>query len=163
MTVDELLARETIRDVLARYCRGIDRRDRDLVARCFHPDATDDHGTGARPVDEFLAWCFELLAGYDSSFHFLGQTVIDLDASGRAARSETYGIAHHRTAGGADHRNLVTGFRYVDDFTAIDGVWAIAARVAITDWSRIDRADDWWDVPERLLQGRPGPEDPSYD
>ena len=162
MTIDDLLAREAIRDVLARYCRGIDRRDRDMVARCFHPDATDVHVTGPGPIADFLELFFELLHGYDSSFHFLGQSVIDIDPDGRTARSESYGIAHHRTAGGPDHRNLVTGVRYVDDFTVVAGMWAIAARVAITDWSRVDPAGDGGDVPERLLQGRPGPVDPSY-
>jgi hypothetical protein len=162
MTLDDLLAREAIRDVLARYCRGIDRRDRSLVAGCFHADATDDHGTGPRPIDEFLDWCFDLVAGYDSSFHFLGQTVIDVDGGGRRAWVESYGIAHHRTAGGPDRRNLITGFRYVDQFRVVDGVWGITHRTAITDWSRIDRAADWWDVPDRMLQGRSGPDDPSY-
>ena len=70
-------AREAIRDVLATYCRGIDRRDRDLVRGCFHPHATDDHGTGPQSVDDFLDWCFGLLHGYDSTFHILGQSTFE--------------------------------------------------------------------------------------
>ena len=85
----------TIRTVVARYCRGIDRRDRELVAACFHPDATDDHGTGPLPLDEFLDWAFELLGRYDATFHLVGQSLIDSTGPGRAA-VETYGIAHHR-------------------------------------------------------------------
>jgi len=154
--------REAIRDVLAAYCRGIDRRDRDLVRACFRADATDDHGTGPRPVDDFLDWCFSLLEGYDSTFHFLGQSTFDF-RSERDARVETYGIASHRTAGGPDHRNLVTGFRYLDTFALDDEAgWQIARRIAVTDWSRVDRAHDWWLIGDRLLTGRPGPDDPSY-
>lgn len=157
----EPTAREAIRDVLAAYCRGIDRRERDLVRECFHTGATDDHGTGPRPVDGFLEWCFELLAGYDSTFHLLGQSTFDFRA-GNEALVETYGVASHRRAGGPDHRNLVTGFRYLDLFTD-DGGWRISRRVAVTDWSRVDREGDWWTIPETMPQGRAGPDDPSYD
>lgn len=163
MSVDPT-PREAIREVLATYCRGVDRRDRELVAACFHPDATDDHGTGPRPLDEFLDWCFRLLDGYDSTFHFLGQSTFDF-RSGTEALVETYGVASHRRAGGPDHRNLVTGFRYVDTFRLGPheaAGWRILRRVSITDWSRVDRAGDWWAVPSTMLTGRPGPDDPSY-
>jgi hypothetical protein len=166
----EPTAREAIRDALASYCRGIDRRDRALVQACFHPDATDDHGNGPRPRDEFLDWCFDLLDGYDSTFHFLGQSTFEF-RSEREAAVETYGIASHRCEDGPDHRNLVTGFRYLDTFTRRATVpdshpeasgWRIERRVSITDWSRVDRAGDWWQVPGSMLSGRAGPDDPSY-
>ncbi len=162
MTPEELAAREAIRDVIARYCRGIDRRDRALVAGCFHADATDDHGTGPRPIHEFLDWCFDLLDQYDSTFHLVGQTLIRVEP-GAGAWAETYGIAQHRTAGGHDRQNLVTGFRYVDQMTAVDGEWRIQHRIAVTDWSRVDRADHWWDGAAHLLHGVAGRDDPSYD
>ncbi|MEZ5166898.1 MAG: nuclear transport factor 2 family protein [Acidimicrobiales bacterium] len=154
--------REAIAEVLARYCRGIDRRDRDLVASCFHGDATDDHGRGPVPLDEFLDWCFGLLAGYDHTFHFLGQSLFEFAVDDRC-HVETYGIAQHRTTGGATHRNLVTGFRYLDDFRrGGDGEWRIERRRAVTDWSRTQPEDGWWDVPPGMVHGRPGPDDPSH-
>ena len=161
--------REAIRHVLAAYCRGIDRRDRELVRACFHPDATDDHGTGPRPRDEFLDWCFDLLVGYDSTFHFLGQSTFAFRSAHEAA-VETYGIASHRCVGGPDHRNLVTGFRYLDTFTHDVSAlvhreasgWRIHRRVSVTDWSRVDRSGDWWQVPASMLSGRAGPDDPIY-
>ena len=152
--------REAIRDVLAAYCRGIDRRQRDLVGSCFHPYATDDHGAGPRALADFLSWVFELLEGYDSTFHILGQSTFDF-RSDREAVVETYGVASHRTAGGADHRNLVTGFRYLDTFTDDSG-WRIGRRVAVTDWSRVDREEDWWAIAPGMSKGRAGPDDPSF-
>jgi len=152
--------REAIRDVLATYCRGVDRRDREAVRGCFHSDATDDHGTGARSIPEFIEWCFALLDGYDSTFHFLGQSHFDFRADDQAV-VETYGIASHRSASGPAQRNLVSGFRYVDTMTDRGG-WRIAQRVAISDWSRVDRENDWWEISVNLLSGRPGPDDPSY-
>ena len=39
MNVDDLVARERIRDVIHRYARGVDRRDYELVRSCYHPGA----------------------------------------------------------------------------------------------------------------------------
>ena len=44
MTLEELVAKQEISELLHRYCRGIDRFDRDLVRSCYHDDADDDHG-----------------------------------------------------------------------------------------------------------------------
>ena len=41
--LDEMLAREEIRQCLLRYTRGIDRHDTALVASAYHADAIDDH------------------------------------------------------------------------------------------------------------------------
>ena len=43
-TLQTLLDRAEIRDVMARYARGLDRRDFDLAASCFTDAAVADHG-----------------------------------------------------------------------------------------------------------------------
>ena len=40
-----LLDRIELRDLVMRYCRGIDRRDFALVRACYHDNAIDDHGS----------------------------------------------------------------------------------------------------------------------
>jgi hypothetical protein len=40
----QLLNKERIKDNLVSYCRGVDRREWDLVREAYHPDAYDDHG-----------------------------------------------------------------------------------------------------------------------
>lgn len=164
--VAELWAEAQIRKVLLRYARGIDRLDLDLVRACYHPDATDSHGSFEGGVDEFLTWVDRVLRRYDLTMHFLGAPLIEwVDAGGAAPRAavETYGMAFHRAAGGPPERNLVTGFRFLDRFECRDGDWRIARRVATTEWSRIDRADDWWPVPDGMLQGRRDRTDPVYE
>jgi len=37
--ITELVDERDIRNVLTRYCRGIDRIDMELVRSCYHPDA----------------------------------------------------------------------------------------------------------------------------
>ena len=56
MTLDDLIDREQIRDVIYRYARGVDRRDYELVRSCYHPNATDDHGSYKGDVDGFITW-----------------------------------------------------------------------------------------------------------
>jgi SnoaL-like domain len=160
-----LLDEREIRDVLMRYCRGIDRMDRELVRSCYHAGATDVHGSFSGGVDEFLEWVWRVLSRYTSTMHFLGNILVEHDGPDRA-RVETYGIAFHHTEGGEPAGNLVTGFRYVDDFARrpVDGVpeWRIALRVAVTDWVRADRPEDRWPIPEGMLAGSRDRTDPVY-
>ena len=162
----QLWAEAQIRRVLLRYARGVDRLDLDLVRSCYHPDGTDSHGTFEGSVDEFVPWVERVLRRYDATMHFLGNPLVEFTASHdgvpTAAAVETYGMAFHRSAGGPPERNLVTGFRFLDRFESRGGDWRIARRVAVTEWSRIDREDDWWPVPDGMLQGRRDRTDPAY-
>lgn len=136
--VSEIVDRQAIHDNIMRYCRGIDRMDRALVADCFHPDAHDEHGNFAGTVGEFMAWVWPLLAKYNTTMHFIGNH--HSEVKGNAAVAETYGIAIHRSDDPAPHRNLDIGFRYVDRFERRDsGQWRIARRVATTEW--VESAD----------------------
>ena len=103
-----------IRDVVMRYCRGIDRMDRQLVRSCYHADATDDHGSFSGGVDEFLAWVWPLLERYTLTMHFVGNLLIEVGDD--VAAAETYGIAFHRSEDARPQLNLMTGFRYLDRF-----------------------------------------------
>jgi hypothetical protein len=147
----QLLDEQSIRRVLARYCRGIDRLDQDLVRSCYHPDATEAHGTFTGDLDEYLTWVWKVLGRYDATFHFLGNVLIEPVDDDRA-RCETYGVAHHRTTAGGALGNLVTGFRYVDRFERRDGEWRIAHRTAVTEWTSVDA--HIWPLPPSMPLGR---------
>jgi len=164
-TIDptELLwAESEIRRCLLRYVRGVDRLDLELVRSCYHPDATDAHGSFTGTVDEFLVWVERILRRYDLTMHFLGSPLVEFDEAA-SARVETYGMAFHRAASGPPERNLVTGFRFVDRFERRDGAWRIAHRIAVTEWSRVDHEDAWWPIPDGMLQGRRDRTDPVYE
>lgn len=160
-----LLDEREIRDVLTRYCRGIDRMDRALVRSCYHEGATDSHGSFEGTVDEFVAWVWRVLGRYTSTMHFLGNVLVEHVADD-VAHVETYGIAFHHTEGGDARGNLVTGFRYVDDFERrdVDGTpaWRITRRTAVTEWVRVARAEDAWPIPEGAVTGRRDRSDPVY-
>ncbi len=147
---------QEIRDVIARYCRGIDRRQFDLVRSCYHSDATDDHGDFRGGVDGFIEHLRVTLAHWESTTHFLGNVLVEVD--GDRARAESYALAFHRIAARADkpERDLVGAIRYVDDFERRDGVWRIADRVCVLDWSRTDPVPaSGWSAPATYVLGRP--------
>jgi hypothetical protein len=151
--VRRLLDEQAIRGVLARYCRGVDRMDRELVRSCYHPDATESHGSFQGTLDEYLDWVWRLLGRYDSTFHFLGNVLVEPVDDDRA-RCEAYGIAFHRTASGHAVGNLVTGFRYLDRFERRGGDWRIVHRTALTEWSRVDAPELQWPLPPGMPTGR---------
>jgi len=155
-----LLDERAIRNVVLRYCRGVDRLDEDLVRSCYHPDASDEHGSFSGDVEAYIAWSFRLLRGYDATMHFIGNQLVEL--RGDVARAESYGVAYHRKEGGEARQNLTTGFRFVDRFERRDGEWRIARRVATTEWARVERSQDRWPIPDHLRGGSRDRNDPIY-
>jgi hypothetical protein len=162
--LDALLDERAIRAVVLRYCRGVDRMDRDLVRSCYHDDATDEHGSFSGGVEDFLEWVFRLLGRYEVTMHFVGNLLVEVSPDDPdVARSETYGIAFHRGGDDDPRLNLMTGFRYVDRFERRAGEWRIARRVAVTEWSRVDDREHWWPIPDGMRTGVRDGTDPVYD
>jgi SnoaL-like domain len=162
MSLDDLVAREQIREVLARYTRGIDRRDRELVLSCYHSGAHDDHGAFRGTAEEFVDWVEDVLSYFSSTMHFLGQQLIEVD--GDAAHAETYCVAYHRRAAvdGEPASDLVLGLRYCDRLERRHAEWRIADRVCAFDWSRHDLVTAEWELPPGAGRGRRDRDDPSY-
>lgn len=167
--LDDVVAEHEIRQVLARYCRGIDRHDLALVRSCYHDDAVDEHGSFTGGPDEYVAWVGRLLRRYAMTMHFLSGSSIE--RTGDVALVETYGISFHRSRPdeAADAKlNLMTGFRFVDRFERRasggdgDPAWRIAHRVAVTEWSRVDDEPGRWPVPTTLRHGTRDATDPVW-
>ncbi|RTL64568.1 MAG: nuclear transport factor 2 family protein [Pseudonocardiaceae bacterium] len=158
--VAELLAREEIRDVLLRYCRGVDRGDLDLLCSVYHPDATDDHGMYRGNGHEFAEW---ILAqpGRDElvTQHHLTNVVIEIDADD--ARAETYFVAVHRRPGPPVSVGQFGG-RYVDRLSRRDGVWRIAERTVVHDWSLRETVGPEWGGLDAFARGGQAPDDPGH-
>ena len=159
--VQQLIDRQAILDCVTRYCRAVDRMDEVLLRACYHPHATDEHGSFTGGVDAYVAWVWGLLERYRSTMHLIGNQLVELD-SPTSARVETYGVAFHVGESDDPKLNLTTGFRFVDRFDRIDGRWAISRRVAVTEWSRTNDPSSWWELPDSLRVGRRDRDDPSY-
>ncbi len=84
--VRELKDRQEIFDCLLRYCRGVDRCDREAVRSAYHPDAIDDHGDYVGDVEGFIDWAFDYHTRYQlRTLHSISNHLCELDGDiGRA-------------------------------------------------------------------------------
>lgn len=160
--IARLLDRQEIERVIHDYCRGIDRRDLALVRACYHDDATDHHGSFSGTADEYVVWVDKLLARYRFTTHALNQVRVEFGPDPDRAAAETYGISVHRGDPAKPHQNLATAFRYLDRFERRAGVWKIASRIAIGEWSLRLPETAWWDIPESHVGSRRDAKDPIY-
>lgn len=153
--VVQLRNKEEIKDALLRYCRGVDRRDMDLVRSAYHSDAFDDHGSYKGDVDGLVDWLDRRHDGIDQSMHVLGNCVIELN--GAVAVAETYATtfqqfgpeAHASTSRylpdeytRADAPVLLTiSSRYIDRFELRDAAWRISYRTVVMEAFRWEMGD----------------------
>lgn len=138
----EIVARERIRDGVARLARGEDRRDPVLISGCFWPDAAVDFGIFAGTFDDYLAWVTPGAPSIPVTLHTLGQSLIEL--GGDVAKVETHVSAYHRIDFGTEEHDVFLGGRYLDRFERRDGQWRIAHRTMLYDWMRdLGVSVDW--------------------
>jgi len=158
--VQALLDKQEIYEAVLRYCRGMDRIDPSIVASVFHPDATDHHGVYEGPAAALGQLSVEAAKSVKTWTHFIGNVLIDVE--GDEARSEAYFIASMRKErGGSEYDEIVAG-RYIDEFERRRGMWKIARRLTVHDWSRVDAVTERWTLADQFLQGARAPEDHIY-
>ena len=130
-TLTYLLDRQEIYDLMARYCRGVDRLDKDLVLSCYHEDALDDHAMFVGNREEFWRWVEPMHAGSQSSTqHLIGNHLAEID--GNVAHAETYYSFGGMNREGAPFTYI--GGRYIDRLEKRDGKWGIVERFILNDW-----------------------------
>jgi hypothetical protein len=173
----ELWDREQIRQCLHRYCRGVDRFDRELILSAFHPDFLDEHGKFVGTREEFADWALAMHEGAQLLHqHCLLNHSCEID--GTTAHAETYFMFVAMNRNGKPL--TIGGGRYIDRLEKRAGEWRIAARVTLRDWSNLETIPDIGDLSamtstaaslsqaerEFMNEGR-GPSrdrsDPSYD
>jgi ketosteroid isomerase-like protein len=141
--VRELHDRQSIHDVVIRYCRAVDRMDRALLLSCYHADAIDDHGLFVGGPEAFADWAFALHEAVQTAHHHaISNHSCELD--GDVAHCETYWMfaGMHRQGDAL----TIGGGRYIDRMERRDGVWRIAARKCVPDWG--GQPEKGWLSPE---------------
>ena len=160
----QLVDRQEIHDVIIRYCRGVDRLDRELILSAYHPDAIDDHGLFVGRAEEFAD---HFGAFHDSqqsaTQHIITNHFCELD--GDTAHCETYWLFAAMNREGP--ALSLGGGRYIDRMERRNGRWAIAQRKCLYDWQGVP--GDYDLTPEQLktmLGAGPATRDrsdPSYE
>jgi len=160
--LDAFTSRHEIEQVILALARATDRRDVEAIRRCYHADARDDHGAFQGSGAEFADWVPKALGLFAATQHVLSPPRIELD--GDVAHAETYCTAHHlyppSDPGG--ERDSIMGLRYLDRFERRGGVWRIARRCCVWDYSYIVPITEKWPLGPGFRLGSPDRQDPSY-
>lgn len=137
MTIDELIARAEIHDVLMTYCRAVDRGDIDLLRSVYHPGALDRHGSFDGTGEEFAPYIVEKMDAAELTGQHLITNISYLFDSPTHARVESYFLAFQPyQADTTTNRLGFIGGRYLDRFERRESGWRIADRLVLMDWSR---------------------------
>jgi hypothetical protein len=161
----DLLNRAAIREVLFRYSRAADRCDEELLRSCYHRDAVDRHGRFAGTAEEYVPWAIQAQrTGSIMTQHSASNVVIEL-ASTVAWVESTFMATHIRPPSDEFDEPFVDTFwgRYVDRFEKRGGVWAIASREVVHDWSERRPCGPRMPHVETYRAGRRDLEDASYE
>jgi len=164
ITVEELVAKQAITDVIYTYCRALDRMDWDLAQTVWHPDGTADYGAGMYQGTGpgFLEWVWTQHAGMMGHSHQITNILIDVD--GAHAASEAYVTAALRLPAddGAQATEIVSRGRYVDTWSRRGGRWAIDHRRFAEDFTSTYQVTAMEPADAELRTGRRDRDDPSY-
>jgi hypothetical protein len=164
-TPERITDRFMIQDLMYRWCRAVDRLDRQAMLDIFWPGAIDSHGPYIGPADRLVDWILVRHKPIKTSSHFVGNMLIEF-ATPDLALMETYvrTIQQYppdgkqslaQLTGGAtgdpdSAMDMFTSSRYMDHVERRDGQWRVARRDLIQDWKQIA------DVKYKALQPHEG-------
>jgi len=151
-TPERIVSRLQIQDLMFRWCRAVDRLDRQGMLDIFWPGAIDSHGPYIGPAEGLVEWILVRHRPIATSSHFIGNMLIEF-ASDDVALVETYVRTIQQypaeakqqlaqlTGGAAGDEStpmdMFTSSRYLDRMERREGEWRVAHRDLIQDWKQI--------------------------
>ena len=141
MTDREVADTLALQALVAAYAHHADRREAELVAALFEPDAVlrmirrgDDGAPAESRGQRQIASVVGHLRQFHVTYHLLGNHTVAL--AGDDATGEVYCVAHHlapRADGG--HVDHVMHIRYLDRYRRTDSEWRFAERKTFVEWT----------------------------
>ncbi|MBL4827378.1 MAG: nuclear transport factor 2 family protein [Spongiibacteraceae bacterium] len=133
-SIEELLAKQAINEVLSKYCSGLDRMHKGMAYAAFHKNATAIYhevykGTGRGFVD----WVWSAHEAMERHFHQISNVFIEV--AGDTATSEAYVTAVSWTLPEKNTKQveIIGRGRYLDQWRKKQGHWAIEHREHVLD------------------------------
>jgi hypothetical protein len=134
--LQELLDKQAIQELIARYSRTLDWVDDAGQAGCYWPDAAIDYGFFKGTAADFVPVVMAVERSTGRRWHLLSSLAVKL-TSATTAEGECYGIAlgFRREDEAEPYRGNMYGGRYLDQYEKRDGEWRISSRRYIMDWT----------------------------
>jgi hypothetical protein len=144
VTVDELMAKQAIAEGLYRYCRSLDRMDKELYGTVFEAGARLDYGDYfVGTADQFSEWVWAQHEGMQAHSHQITNIIAGVATGEGRAESEAYVTVCLRTRpdGAGKVVDIVDRGRYLDRWRKdSDGAWRIAVRRYVSDIQQVSDA-----------------------
>jgi hypothetical protein len=143
LTLETLIARAEISDVVHRYATGVDRRDWVLYRSIFADEADFDFTTwsGGEPrrlaADQWVAGVRDALSGFDATHHLSSNHVHTIE--GETATCVSYMAARHYLVDAGGRRMQSLGGFYANRLRRTAGGWKIEACKLTVTWEVGDR------------------------
>lgn len=134
--IEQLMAKEAIRDQIYTYCHALDRIDFDLGYTVFAPDAQVDYGPTFKGTGhDFITMMLKQHKKMVSTHHMMSNILIKLNDDCTKAASETYMYAacKYKDKKGKPSFTVEARCRDIDKWEKIDGKWLITERKVAGD------------------------------
>lgn len=130
LTVDDV---EAVRQVLYRYCRGLDRMDEDMVSGCFTPDAVVDYLTIFEgSATAFVEEVWSRHRAHQRHSHHIANVLVERDGEELVSEAYVSVTLWTETEPGRVVERLVRG-RYLDRWAHGERGWRIRERTFVAD------------------------------
>jgi hypothetical protein len=134
--LQQLLDKQAIAEVLARYSRTLDWLDDEGHASCYWPDAAIDYGFFQGTAADFIPVVMAIERQSDRRWHALMGLIVRFNGPNHAS-AESCGIfAGARLQDDGTLAGNLIGGRYLDEFEKRGGEWRIAKRLYLVDWTQ---------------------------
>lgn len=166
-TLQKIIDRQDISDVLIRYCRAIDRLDENVFRTIFWPDGGYESATGFKVEagsDSFVKTILDhtMRSLFTVTQHHITNIQVHFETES-VAHTECYIFAFHRLdpayeniaravgaqrakameAGENKDFDAFVGGRYIDRFEKRNDMWRIKTRHLVIDWTSTALATEW--------------------
>ena len=160
--LESLQAKQDLHELVARYCTGVDRRDRALLETLWWPEATMDFGLFAGPAVQFCELICADNPAVEISFHFTSNELFEIDGDQAIGRHYVIGASSLLVDGEATQQQV--GGRYLDPYARRDGQWKFTKRLFVLDWNANQPSSAIWDkgIGAVVARGRSDRADVSY-
>lgn len=144
-TIETMLARQDIHDVMMRYARGIDRGDEALLLSCYWDDAVEVHGPAYNgPAVPYVRTAARRMRDNQPTMqHLVANIHVEFDGAD-TAWVESYILTFARFAKDGRDYDTFTGARSHDKFVRREGEWRVLHRRVVFDWNRDEPASQGW-------------------
>jgi SnoaL-like domain len=148
--------RQSIEEIVFRFCRAADRSDLEAIPALFHPDAVDNHGLYEGDVPGLVEWLRGRHKHISYASHNVTNILIEFSGMDTALVESRLTVCIRYTPTGSamfaksaqiqlpEGRSIdsLTFGRYVDVFERRAGEWKIAKRVCVPDQHLFTEAEE---------------------